>query len=83
MAAGLGRQPALVRAPTELGWLHAFAEKALDRPGVDELAQALRHAGALRVAFGDVDALHAKVAREPRPAGLSARFVDLMAEVFG
>ncbi len=65
--AGVLRHPLLVGAPAEFGRLHAFREKALDRPRVDEDLHRLRLLGALRVALGDVDALHADLLHQLRP----------------
>ena len=67
VARTLGRHVLLVRAPAEFRRLHPFRQEAVDRPGVDEFVLLLGDAGALRVAFGDVDALHAEVARQPGP----------------
>src|SRR3546814_6536310 len=44
----------LVAAPAELSRLAALADEAVDRPGVDELADLLRTGGDLGVALGDV-----------------------------
>ena len=40
--ARVGRRPLLVRAPAELGRLHAFGQEPFDRPGVDEHVARLR-----------------------------------------
>ncbi len=66
--ARVGRQDLLVRSPAKLGRLTAFADEAVDRPGVHELAAAFAEAGDLGVAFGDVDGFHAQRARQRRPA---------------
>jgi hypothetical protein len=55
-------------APAEFGRLTAFADEAVDRPGVDELADFLRRERHLGVALGDVDHFHAEAWREPRPS---------------
>jgi hypothetical protein len=75
------RQLLLVRAPAELGRLAAFADEAIDRPGVDELAHALRHVCDLRVALGDVDHLHLQLVRECRPLLTRARIAGVDADV--
>ena len=67
LEAGVGGRPFLVRAPAELGRLHALGEEALDRPGVDEDVARLRALGALGVALGDVDAFDAEPLRQPAP----------------
>jgi hypothetical protein len=72
-----------VRAPAELRGLHALGHEALDRPGVDELAAGLGRTGALGVALGDVDALDAKVPREPRPLIARLRLGEVALEVLG
>src|SRR5262249_32730742 len=61
------RHGLLVRAPAQLGGLHALGEEALDRPGVDEFALRLGVARALGVALGDVDALDAGALHQPAP----------------
>ena len=78
-----GRHRLLVRAPAELGGLHAFREEALDRPGVDELAPRLGVAGALGVALGDVDALDADALHQPRPVLARLRLDDVELELAG
>ena len=60
-----------MRAPAQLGRLHALGDKAFHRPGVDEDVHRLRSLGALSVALGDVDALDAELLRELAP-GLAA-----------
>ena len=62
------RHGLLVRAPAELGGLHAFGYEAFDRPGVDEGPVRLGIARALGIAFGDVDAFDAGAPHELRPA---------------
>ena len=44
VAAAIGRKMPLMRAPAELGRLHAFGDEAVDRPGVDEFARLFRDA---------------------------------------
>src|SRR4051812_33080604 len=61
------RHVLLVRAPAQFGGLQAFRAEAFHRPGVDEHAALLRSLGALGVALGDVDALHAEALSEPAP----------------
>ena len=70
-----------MRAPAELGRLAAFADEAVDRPGVDELAEALRHLRDLRVALGDVDHLHLQLVRQRRPLLARARIAGVDAGV--
>jgi hypothetical protein len=55
---------ALMRAPAELGRLHAFGDEAVDRPGVDELARLFRDARDLGIALGDMDDFDAELARK-------------------
>ncbi len=57
----------LMRAPTKLRRLRALADKAVDRPGVDELAGFLRNHRDLGVALGDMDRLDAEPAGERGP----------------
>ena len=72
-----------MRAPAELGRLHAFGEKALDRPGVDEDLDRLRLHGALGVALGDVDAFDADLLGEPAPFLARLRLFELELEIAG
>src|SRR5437870_2308348 len=53
----------LMASPAELGGLRPFADKAVDRPGVDEFTWSFRDGRDLGVAFGDVDCL------DPDPLG--------------
>ena len=82
---GIRRQPFLVGAPAEFGRLHSLGKEAFHRPGVDEDVALLRLAGPLGVALGDVDALDADVAHQPRPAGAIAwsRLDEIEAECIG
>ena len=64
-----------MRAPAELGRLQALRHEAVHRPGVDEGAHGLFGLGALRVALGDVDALHADFLRQTRPVLAVLRLV--------
>src|SRR5215472_5440797 len=57
----------LMRSPAELGRLRAFADKPVDRPGVDELAGVLGDCRHLRVSFGDVNDLDAQALGETSP----------------
>ena len=75
------RQMFLMRPPAEFGGLQPFRDEAFDRPCVDEDAHRLRRLGALRVAFGDMNALDADVAREPRPFLAALRLSGLEADV--
>ncbi len=78
-----GRHRLFVRAPAELGRLHAFRQEAFHRPGVDELAARLGVAGALGVALGDVDALDAGALHQPRPVLAGLRFDEVELELAG
>ena len=77
------REMPLVRAPAQLGRLRAFADEAVDRPGVDELAGLLRDRRDLRVALGDMDRLDAEPLGEARPAGAVGRRLDRRVGVAG
>ena len=79
--AGVLRHPGLVRAPAELGRLHALRHEAFHRPGVDEDAHRLLGLGALRVALGDVDALDADLLHQARPILAALRLVVSQAEI--
>ena len=79
--AAVRRHPFLVRAPAELGRLHALRQEALDRPGVDEDVHRLRALGALGVALGDVDALDADLLGEPAPVLAGLRLAELELEI--
>ena len=59
-----------VPQPSSAGW-QPSRDEAVDRPGVDELADLLGLLGDLGVALGDVDHLDAEVARQlaPSPRG--------------
>ena len=57
----------LVRSPAEFSRLQPFRHEAFDAPGIDEGPHGLRRLGALRVPFGDVDALDAERHGEPSP----------------
>src|SRR5450759_229817 len=61
------RKMLFVRAPAELARLRAFADEAVDRPGVDELTAALRGMRRLRVALGAMDHLDAQFHCQTRP----------------
>src|SRR5215207_753407 len=67
--------PRFVGAPAELGWLHPLGQETFHRPGVDEHVAGFGMAGALRVALGDVDALHADELGEPSPVLTRPRFL--------
>ena len=68
----IGREMPLMRAPAELGRLRALADKAVDRPGVDELARLLRRHRHLGIALGDMDGLDAEALGETRPLAAAA-----------
>src|SRR6267142_6921838 len=61
----------LMRAPAKFGRLRAFADEAVDRPGIDELVRNLRHIGDLSVALGNMHDLDAEGLGELGP-GLAA-----------
>src|ERR1700730_2332274 len=63
-----------MRSPAELGRLRAFADKAVDRPGVDEFARFFRYRRYLRVALGDVVDLEAEPLGETSPIAAAGRF---------
>src|ERR1700738_2546264 len=67
-----GESPFMV-PPAELGRLRAFADKAVDRPGVDEFARLFRDQRYLRVALGDVDDLDAEPRGETSPIAAAGR----------
>src|SRR5271170_2137813 len=60
VAPAIGREMLLMRAPAEFRGLGAFADEAVDRPGIDELIRVLRHVRDLSVAFGDMHDLDAE-----------------------
>ena len=62
-------------APAEFGGLHALGHETLHRPGVDEHLHRLRLLRALSIAFGDMDALDAKLVGELAPALPALRLV--------
>ncbi len=76
-----GRQRLFVRAPAELGRLHAFREEAFHRPGVDELAARLGVARALGVALGDVDALDPDALHQAAPVRARPRLGEVELEL--
>ncbi len=69
-----------MRAPAEFGGLQPLRHEAFDAPGVDEGPHGLRRLGALRIAFGDVDALDAERHGEPPPFLARRRLRRLMAD---
>ena len=83
MRAAVLRHPFLVRAPAEFRRLQALRHEAFHGPGVHEHAHGLRVFGALRVALGDVDALHADALHELRPILAGLRLLVLEADVPG
>ena len=70
-----GKLRSCVPQPSSLGCC-AFADEAVHRPRVDELARLLRAVRHLRVALGDVDHLHAEPPREIAP--VRARLRDCL-----
>src|SRR5581483_4424208 len=62
MALAIAWKIPLVGTPAHLARLRAFADKAVDRPGVDELARLLGHVRDLAIALGDVDDLYPELA---------------------
>ena len=75
------RKRLLVRAPAQLGGLHAFGYEAFDRPCVDEGPVRLGLARALGIAFGDVDALDAGALHELRPSVAGVGLVGSDADI--
>src|SRR6202047_472544 len=67
------RETLFMRTPTQLGGLQAFGDKALDRPGIHELAAWLGKASALGIALRDVDALDAHALPQLPPCFARAR----------
>src|SRR5689334_14690922 len=61
-----GEMP-FVRPPPEFGGLRAFADKSVDRPGVDEFARLLGNWRDLRVSFSDVNNFDTEPLGEARP----------------
>ena len=72
-----------MRAPSELGRLAAFADEAVDRPGIDELARASADAAHLRVALGDMDDLYIETTRESGPLRVVGRHDGVDASIAG
>ena len=70
-------------APAHLGGLAALRDEAVDRPGVDELADLLGLPGDLGVALGDMDHAHAEVACQLAPALPSGGLHRAQAGVLG
>ena len=70
-------------APAHLGRLAALRDEAVDRPGVDELADLLGLLGDLGVALGDVDHLDAEIARQLAPALAGGRLHRAQAGILG
>src|SRR5438874_11958062 len=67
------RKMPFMRPPAELGGLRALADKAVDRPGVDEFARLFGDRRDLRVALGDMDDLEAELLGQNCPIGAPAR----------
>ena len=67
------RQLLLMGAPAQFGRLQALGNESVYRPGVDEHIERLRILGTLRIALGNVNALHAQAASSasPRPRAWS------------
>ncbi len=78
-----GRQRLLVRAPAQLGRLHALRQEAFHRPGVDELAARLGIARALGVALGNVDALDPDAVHQAAPLLARLRLDEVELELAG
>ena len=72
MTPAIRREMPFMGAPAELRRLRALADKAVDRPGVDELARLLRRHRHLGIALGDVDGLDAEALGETRPLAAAA-----------
>ena len=60
VAVVLGKMP-FMRAPAQFGRLRSFAEKVIDRLGVDEFAWRFWDCRDLGVVFGDVDCFDAEL----------------------
>ncbi len=73
MAAAIGREMPFMRPPAELRRLRAFADEAVDRPGVDEFARLLRDRRDLGIAFGDMNNLDAETLGEAGPIAARCR----------
>src|SRR5271170_7082883 len=67
--AAIGREMLFMCAPAEFRGLRAFADEAVDGPGIHEFIGHLWHIGDLRVAFRDVHHLDAECLRELGPSG--------------
>src|SRR5471032_3384956 len=83
MLVAVARHPFLVRAPAELGWLHALGDEALNRPGIDEDILGLRPLADLGVALGDVDALDAGLLGKLTPFLARLRLLELETDILG
>src|SRR6516164_1058289 len=67
MAESVRGEMPFVRPPPEFGGLRAFADKPVDRPGVDEFAWLLGNWRDLRVSFSDVNNFDTEPFVEARP----------------
>src|SRR5215469_8072688 len=74
---------ALMCSPAELGRLRAFADEAVDRPGVDEFARVFRDRRDLRIALRDMDHLDAEPLCEARPTVARNRNARTKAGILG
>ena len=72
---------ALMRAPAQLGRLRTLADKAVNRPGVHELAQLLRSRGNLGIALGDMDDADAQQVGQRGPVFLGGGIAGIDAGV--
>ena len=77
MPAPILREVAFMRPPAELGRLRTFADKAVDRPGIDEFPRLLGDRGDLSVPLGNVDDLDAEPLGEHSPFVAAVRDDDV------
>ncbi len=81
MSFAVAWEVALVGPPAHLTGLTALAHEAIDRPRIDELADFLRLVRTLRVAFGDMDDLHAHTSSQIPPISSGRRISGVDADV--
>ena len=67
MTSTFGWQRLFMRSPTQFGRLTAFADKAINRPGVDEFTDALGNVGHLGIAFGNMYDFDPQLLGQRRP----------------
>src|SRR5665213_42631 len=83
VTAAIYRKMPFMCAPAQFSRLRAFADEAVDRPGVDELVRHLRHVGDLGVPFSDMNDFDAARLRQLRPALATARRGGIHTRVLG